>query len=70
MDKEDAKRAAKELAKGSRRFSKTIPHTSNSGQRNKKATETAILKKMSKLAEQLSQEESIETEHENFKNYN
>ena len=51
MDKEEAKKAAKELAKGSRRFSKTIPSTSSSGKRNNKATETMTLKKMSKLAE-------------------
>ena len=70
MDKEDAKKAAKELSKGSRRFSKTIHHTSNSGQRNKKATENAILKKMSKLADQLTNEEAIETDNENLKNYN
>ena len=50
MDKEEMKKAAKELAKGSRRFSKTIPHTSNSA-KNKKATEAMVLKKMSKIAE-------------------
>ena len=73
MDKEDAKKAAqaaKELAKGSRRFSKTIPSTSGSGQRNKKAAETMVLKKMSKYAEQLTQDETIETQSESLKKYN
>lgn len=70
MDKEDVKKAAKELAKGSRRFSKTIPSTSGSGQRNKKATETMIIKKMTKFADQLVQDQTIETESEILKKYN